>query len=91
MLPPADVRRVPARVYGVAGWDANAFLLPFVDIKFAPGVGLERTSVVVLNLDAPSALMGFQIGGIVGHHFLSRYTVTIDLMRSRVGLTRNAS
>jgi hypothetical protein len=42
--------------------------------------------VVVLNLRAPSALLGFQLGGIVGHRFLSKYRVTIDLERSVVGL-----
>jgi hypothetical protein len=38
--------------------------------------------VVVLNLDAPSALLGFQLGGIVGHKFLSKYRVAIDMERS---------
>jgi hypothetical protein len=38
--------------------------------------------VVVLNLNAPSALLGFQLGGIVGHKFLSKYRVGIDLERS---------
>ena len=38
--------------------------------------------VVVLNLDTPSALLGFQLGGIVGHRFLSKYRVGIDLERS---------
>jgi len=36
----------------------------------------------VLNLDAPSALLGFQLGGIVGHKFLSKYRVVIDMERS---------
>jgi hypothetical protein len=40
----------------------------------------------VLNLRAPSALLGYQLGGIVGHKFLSRYTVTVDLNRSILGL-----
>ena len=31
---------------------------------------------------APSALVGFQLGGIVGHRFLSRYRVGIDLEKS---------
>ena len=35
-----------------------------------------------LNLDAPSALLGFQLGGIVGHKFLSKYRVGIDLEHS---------
>ena len=74
-----DVRRVPVRVYGTSGWDRAAFLLPFVDIEFAKGAQFQQASVVVLNLDAPSALLGFNIGGIVGHQFLGRYKVSIDL------------
>jgi predicted aspartyl protease len=84
-LDPA-VRQVPARVYGSSGWDRGAFLLPFVDIELASGVGFEQRSIVVLNLDAPSALLGFEVGGIIGHELLSRYVVTIDLERGHVGL-----
>jgi len=36
----------------------------------------------VLNLTAPSALLGFQLGGTIGHKFLSKYRVGIDLERS---------
>jgi tetratricopeptide (TPR) repeat protein len=81
-----DVRLVPAKVYGSSGWDRKAFLMPFVDIELAQGVGLAQKSIVVLNLDAPSALLGFELGGIIGHEILSRYIVTIDLNRSEVGL-----
>jgi hypothetical protein len=35
----------------------------------------------------PSALLGVQLGGTVGHRFLSRYRVTIDLDRSVLRLT----
>lgn len=83
-----EVRRVPARVYGSAGWDPSAFLLPYVDIQLAQGVGMSQASVVVLDLDAPSALLGFDLGGVLGHPFLSQYTLTIDLARSEVGLQR---
>jgi Flp pilus assembly protein TadD/predicted aspartyl protease len=81
--PPA--RRIPLKVYGTSGWDRDAFLLPFVDLAFAD-VQVPQTAVVVLNLDAPSALLGFQLGGIVGHRFLSKYTVTVDLERSMLAL-----
>jgi predicted aspartyl protease len=81
-----EVRRVPVRVYGTSGWDSAAFLLPFVDIEFAKGAQFEQASVVVLNLDAPSALLGFNIGGIVGHQFLGRYKVAIDLPRHEMRL-----
>lgn len=81
-----DVRRVPVRVYGTSGWDNTAFLLPFVDIEFARGAEFHQASLVVLNLDAPSALLGFNIGGIIGHQFLGRYKVSIDLPRHEVRL-----
>jgi tetratricopeptide (TPR) repeat protein len=81
-----DVRLVPVRVYGSSGWDRAAFLLPFLKIEFGGGAGFGQGSVVVLNLDAPSALLGFNIGGIVGHQFLGNYKVSIDLMRHEVRL-----
>ncbi|MEZ5316976.1 MAG: retroviral-like aspartic protease family protein [Vicinamibacterales bacterium] len=86
-----EVRRVPARVYGSAGWDPGAFLLPFVDISLTQSIGLQQASVVVLDLDAPSALLGFDLGGILGQQFLRHYTVTIDLDRSEVGLQKVAA
>jgi len=86
VTPTVEARRVPIRVYGMAGLDRSAFLMPFVDIEFGPGAGVAKSSVVVLNLDAPSALLGFQLGGIIGHEFLSRYRLSIDLERSHVGL-----
>ena len=61
--------------------------MPGVDLAFS-SIRLERTPVVVLNLAAPSALLGLQLGGIVGHRFLSKYTLAIDLERSVVGLSR---
>ena len=84
-----DTRRVPARVFGTSGWDDTAFLLPFLEIAIAPGVGSSQRSVVVLNLDAPSALLGFEMGGILGHEFLRHYVVRIDLARAEVGLRSN--
>jgi hypothetical protein len=73
-------------VYGTSGWDPTAYLLPYVDLFMAPGVGSSQRSVVVLNLDAPSMLLGFELGGILGHEFLSKYLVAIDLQRGYVGL-----
>ncbi|HUL74056.1 MAG TPA: aspartyl protease family protein [Vicinamibacterales bacterium] len=81
-----DVRLVPVKVYGSSGWDRAAFLLPFLKIEFATGAGFGDGSVVVLNLDAPSALLGFNIGGIVGHQFLGNYKVAIDLPRHEMRL-----
>jgi tetratricopeptide (TPR) repeat protein len=79
-------RRIPLRVYGTSGWDPDAFLMPGLDVAFAQ-VRLPKLAVVVLNLDAPSALLGFEVGGIVGHKFLSQYNVRIDLANSQLRLT----
>lgn len=79
-------RRIPLKVYGTSGWDKDAFLLPGVHLGFNE-IQFPNFPVVVLNLDAPSALLGFQVGGIVGHNFLSKYRVGIDLDRSVVRLS----
>ena len=81
-------RRIPLKVYGTSGWDKDAFLMPNVDLEFN-SIRFSKIPVVVLNLRAPSALLGFQLGGIVGHKFLSKYRVSIDLVRSVVGLDSN--
>jgi predicted aspartyl protease/Flp pilus assembly protein TadD len=82
-------RRIPLKVYGTSGWDPDAHLLPGVDLAF-DSIRMNRQPVVVLNLDAPSVLLGFDVGGIIGHRFLSRYSVGIDLKRSVLGLRRNS-
>jgi tetratricopeptide (TPR) repeat protein len=79
-------RRIPLKVYGSSGWDKDAFLMPNVDLEFSSTVRFQRIPVVVLNLRAPSALLGFEVGGILGHKFLSKYRVTIDMQHSVVGL-----
>jgi len=78
---PQTGRRIALKVYGTSGWDPDAFLMPGVDLLFDQ-IQYKNFPVVVLNLDAPSALLGFQLGGIVGHKFLSKYRVGIDLERS---------
>jgi hypothetical protein len=45
-------------------------------------------SLVVLNLRAPSLLLGFQLGGIVGHKFLAPYRVSMDIARSELRLQK---
>jgi Flp pilus assembly protein TadD/predicted aspartyl protease len=84
MLP---VRRIPLRVIGMSGEDANAFLLPGVDLDFNE-IMYRKVGLAVLNLRAPSVLLGYQLGGIVGHSFLSDYRVSMDLGRSEVRLER---
>ena len=81
-----NLRLAPARVFGSAGPDPGAYLLPFVRLRLAPGVGTAGESIIVINLSAPSGLLGVNVGGIIGHDFLRRYRVTIDLVRSEVGL-----
>ena len=80
-----ESRRIPLKVYGTSGWDKSAFLMPNVDLEFE-SIRFSKIPVVVLNLSAPSELLGFRLGGIVGHKFLSKYRVSIDLARSVVGL-----
>jgi len=78
---PDTGRKIALKVYGTSGWDPDAFLMPGVDLAFDT-ISYKNFPVVVLNLNAPSALLGFQLGGIVGHKFLSKYRVGIDLERS---------
>ena len=80
------VRHIPLQVFGTSGWDMDAFLLPGVNLAF-DRILYENFSVVVLNLHRPSALLGFHIGGIVGHRFLSNFRVAFDLQRSTLRLT----
>jgi len=84
---PAPDRKIALKVYGTSGWDDDAFLMPGVDLAF-DAIHYRNFPVVVLNLDAPSALLGFQLGGIVGHKFLSNYRVGIDLERSVLRLKK---
>ena len=81
-------RRIPLRVYGLSGWDPDAFLLPGVDLNF-DAIEYRKVGLAVLNLRAPSVLLGFQVGGIVGHEFLSGYRVAMDLERSELRLSPN--
>jgi tetratricopeptide (TPR) repeat protein len=80
-------RKIGLKVYGTSGWDRDAFLMPGVNLKFDQ-IAYPNFSVVVLNLRAPSVLLGFDVGGIVGHKFLSTFRVALDLERSEMRLTR---
>jgi predicted aspartyl protease len=81
------VRRIPLKVYGLSGWDEQAFLLPGVDVDFGE-IEYRKLGLAVLNLRAPSVLLGFEIGGIVGYKFLGGYRVAFDLPRSELTLTQ---
>jgi len=81
-------RRIPLQVFGTSGWDRDAFLMPGVHLSF-DDLALRESSIVVLNLRAPSVLLGYRVGGTVGHHLLSRYRVSIDLERAVLGLSAN--
>jgi hypothetical protein len=82
-------RKIALKVYGTSGWDDDAFLMTGVDLAF-DAIQYKNFPVVVLNLDAPSALLGFQLGGIVGHKFLSNYRVGIDLEHSVLRLKKSS-
>ncbi|PYR63358.1 MAG: hypothetical protein DMF88_25440 [Acidobacteria bacterium] len=80
-------RKIPLKVYGTSGWDRDAFLLPGMSLNFDQ-IEYKNMPLVVLNLRAPSVLLGFQVGGIVGHNFLSHYKVALDMERSELRLQK---
>ncbi len=84
MRPP---RHIALKVWGVAGLDPEAFVLPGVDLNF-DAIQYRNFGVAVLNLRAPSVLLGFQLGGILGHNFLSDYRVAMDFSRGELRLQR---
>ncbi len=86
-LPPSQFRRIPLKVWGSSGWDRDAFLLPGVNLDF-DRLAYRNASLVVLNLRVPSLLLGFQLGGIVGHKFLAPYRVSMDLVHSELRLQK---
>jgi Flp pilus assembly protein TadD/predicted aspartyl protease len=86
-LPANSFRRIPLKVWGTSGWDRDAFLLPGNDLDF-DRIEYRNFPLVVLNLRAPSVLLGFQLGGIVGHKFLSNYRVSMDLDHSELRLEK---
>jgi tetratricopeptide (TPR) repeat protein len=87
-LGPLPERRIRLRVFGLAGLDESAFLLPGVDLTLE-AIRYQKVGLAVLNLRAPSVLLGFQLGGILGHKFLADYHVAIDMARSQVRLVRS--
>ncbi len=87
MLEKSSYRRIPLKVYGTSGWDRDAFLLPGVSLNFDQ-IEYRNVPMVVLNLRAPSVLLGFQVGGIVGHKFLSSYRVSMDMARSELRMEK---
>ncbi len=84
MHPP---RHIALKVWGVTGLDPDAFVLPGVDLNFDT-IEYRNFGVAVLNLRAPSVLLGFQLGGILGHNFLSDYRVAMDFARGELRLQR---
>jgi Flp pilus assembly protein TadD len=81
IVKPADRRRIALRVYGTSGIDPEAYLLPGISLSFDE-MQLPTQPVVVLNLRAPSVLLGYNIGGIIGHKLLSKYRVEFNLEKS---------
>lgn len=87
VLPPRIGPPIRLKVYGTSGWDKDAFLMPGVDLNFDK-IEYRNTPLVVLNLKAPSSLLGFQLGGIIGHKFLGGYRVTMDIEKSELRLEK---
>jgi tetratricopeptide (TPR) repeat protein len=50
---------------------------------------VQAPTMVVRNLDEPSAYLGFQIDGLIGHRVLEHHRVTFDLSRGVLKLQRN--
>lgn len=80
-------RRIKLKVWGVTGLDPDAFLLPGVDLNFSD-IQYRKQGVAVLNLRAPSVLLGFEIGGILGHRFLGGYRVAMDMQHGELRLNK---
>jgi predicted aspartyl protease/Flp pilus assembly protein TadD len=78
-------RRINVKVYGLSGWDTSAYLLRGVRLGFGD-IMLDKQSFVVLDLEAPSILLGYELGGILGHKLLGRHRVEMDLERSLLRL-----
>ncbi len=85
LFTPADRRRIKLRVYGASGLDPDAYLLPGVNLEFG-SINMPNQPVVVLDLRAPSVLLGYEIGGILGYRLLGKYRVDIDLSRAMLRL-----
>jgi len=84
---PLPSKRIALRVFGMSGLDADAFLMPGIDLDF-DAIGYRKVGLAVLNLRAPSVLLGFELGGIVGHKFLGDYRVSVDVTRSELRLEK---
>jgi tetratricopeptide (TPR) repeat protein len=84
---PLPSRRIALRVFGMSGMDADAFLMPGIDLNF-DAIEYRKVGLAVLNLRAPSVLLGFELGGIVGHKFLGDYRVWMDVARSELRLEK---
>lgn len=88
LLGPPPARRIPLKVFGVNGRDRDAFLWTGLDLGFA-NLAYPSHSVAVLNLRAPSVLLGFRLGGILGYAFLAPYRVTFDAAQGELRLERS--
>ncbi len=80
-------RRIGLRVFGIMGLDPDAFVLPGVDLNF-DAIEYQKFAVAVLNLRAPSVLLGFQLGGVLGYTFLNEYRVAMDFARGELRLRK---
>ena len=94
---PHTGRKIALKVYGTSGWDDDAFLMPGVDLAFEQ-IQYRNFPVVVLNLDAPSALLGAVTGVAIASTYLTKLSnlpliviaVAVILVRLIVRRTRRA-
>jgi predicted aspartyl protease len=82
-------RRIGLKVWGIMGLDPDAFVLPGVNLNFET-IEYQKFAVAVLNLRAPSVLLGFQLGGVLGYAFLNEYRVAMDFARGELRLQRSS-
>jgi Flp pilus assembly protein TadD len=80
-------RHIGLRVWGIMGLDPDAFVLPGVDLHF-DAIQYQKFAVAVLNLRAPSVLLGFQLGGVLGYAFLNEYRVAMDFAQGELRLRK---
>ena len=77
-------RRIALKVYGTSGWDRDAFLMQGLNLEFRRHRVPQLLGRGAEPARARASCSGFQLGGIVGHKFLSPYRVTMDLERSEL-------
>jgi hypothetical protein len=99
----AVAQSVVDRAGRAPGWRAVASTLfngsgarDYTSMVIVPGLAIDagpwqlpRRPTVTMDLSTPSSLLGFELGGLIGHNDLRRYVVTFDLIRNALRLAAN--